>query len=215
MPWSRSAATIRSRPRTSSRCFRTTCRPKSGGSRWSTFPRPSTTTTGASISRSATSRRSRPWPSEIRNLLADAEATRALLHRRVHGPERGWLAYGAAIAGEASLVLSVEDIDEKLSTEETLTDPKTGVTSTRKIMNIDKLVDVIVKAMLAREADGKEFGVIVLAEGLAQFLRLVVPGRRQVRRARPHLAGLRPTWRGRWSRRSRRNTRSGPARSGG
>ena len=37
-------------------------------------------------------------------------------------------------------------------------------------MNIDKLVDVIVKAMLAREADGKEFGVIVLAEGLAQFL---------------------------------------------
>jgi ATP-dependent phosphofructokinase / diphosphate-dependent phosphofructokinase len=86
------------------------------------------------------------------------------------GRSAGWLAYGAAIAGEASLALSVEDIDEKMSAEETLTDPKTGVTSTRKIMNIDRLVGVIVTAMLAREADGKQFGVIVLAEGMAQFL---------------------------------------------
>jgi 6-phosphofructokinase 1 len=108
--------------------------------------------------------------SEIRNLLADAEATRGYFIAECMGRSAGWLAYGAAIAGEASLALSVEDINKELSTEETLTDPKTGVTSTRKIMDIDKVVDVMVKAMLAREAEGKEFGVIVIAEGLAQFL---------------------------------------------
>jgi 6-phosphofructokinase 1 len=107
---------------------------------------------------------------EIRNLLADAEATRAYFIAECMGRSAGWLAYGAAIAGEASLALSVEDIDERMSAEETITDPKTGVASTRKIMNIDRLVDVIVNTMLAREADGKQFGVIVLAEGLARFL---------------------------------------------
>ncbi|QEH38118.1 6-phosphofructokinase 1 [Aquisphaera giovannonii] len=107
---------------------------------------------------------------EIRNLLADAEATRGYFIAECMGRSAGWLAYGAAIAGEASLVLSVEDVEEKFGAEETLTDPKTGVTSTRKIMNIDKVVDVIVKLMTAREAAGKEFGVVVLAEGLAQYL---------------------------------------------
>ena len=107
---------------------------------------------------------------EIRNLLADAEATRGYFIAECMGRSAGWLAYGAAIAGEASLALSVEDIAKELSTEETLTDPKTGVTSSRKIMDIEKVVDLIVKAMLAREAEGKQFGVIVIAEGMAQYL---------------------------------------------
>jgi len=107
---------------------------------------------------------------EIRNLLADAEATRSYYIAECMGRSAGWLAYGAAIAGEASLALSVEDIDQGLSAEETLTDPRTGVTSTRKIMDVAKLVDLMVRAMLAREAEGKEFGVIVVAEGLAQYL---------------------------------------------
>ena len=108
--------------------------------------------------------------SEIRNLLADAEATRSYFIAECMGRSAGWLAYGAAIAGEASLVISVEDIDDKLKSEETLTDPKTGQKSTRKIMDVPKLVNVIVRAMLVREALGKEFGVIVLAEGLGSFL---------------------------------------------
>jgi 6-phosphofructokinase 1 len=108
--------------------------------------------------------------SEIRNLLADAEATRGYFIAECMGRSAGWLAYGAAIAGEASLALSVEDLDEKLCTAETLTDPKTGVTETRKIMDIGKVVDVILTAILAREAEGKQFGVIVVAEGLAQYL---------------------------------------------
>jgi ATP-dependent phosphofructokinase / diphosphate-dependent phosphofructokinase len=107
---------------------------------------------------------------EILNLLADAESTRAYFIAECMGRSAGWLAYGAAIAGEASLVLSVEDIGDELSAEETLTDPKTGVISTRKIMHVDKVVDLIITAMLSREQEGKEFGVIVLAEGLAQFL---------------------------------------------
>jgi 6-phosphofructokinase 1 len=108
--------------------------------------------------------------SEILNLLADGEATRGYFIAECMGRSAGWLAYGAAIAGEASLALSVEDLDDNLCKEETLTDPKTGVTSTRRIMDVSKVVDVIITAMLAREGEGKHFGVIVLAEGLAQFL---------------------------------------------
>ena len=37
-------------------------------------------------------------------------------------------------------------------------------------MNIDKIVDMIVRVMIAREREGKEFGTIVLAEGLAQSM---------------------------------------------
>ena len=37
-------------------------------------------------------------------------------------------------------------------------------------MNVEKVIDHIIKVMLAREAEGKEFGVIILAEGLAEML---------------------------------------------
>ena len=51
---------------------------------------------------------------EIRNLLADAEATRSYYIAECMGRSAGWLAYGAAIAGEGSLTLSVEDIPQGL-----------------------------------------------------------------------------------------------------
>jgi ATP-dependent phosphofructokinase / diphosphate-dependent phosphofructokinase len=108
--------------------------------------------------------------SEIRNLLADAEAGRMYFLVETMGRSAGWLAYGASVAGEASKVISVEDLDDELMTEETLTDPKSGHTTTRKVMNADKLIGQIVHVMLAREQEGKEFGAIVLAEGLAQYL---------------------------------------------
>jgi 6-phosphofructokinase 1 len=107
---------------------------------------------------------------EIRNLLADAEAGRMYFLVETMGRSAGWLAYGAAIAGEASLVLSVEDLTDDLMTDETLTDPKTGTTTKRRIMIIEKIVDTIVHVMIARESEGKEFGAIVLAEGLAQYM---------------------------------------------
>ena len=108
--------------------------------------------------------------SEIRNLLADAEAGRMYFLVETMGRSAGWLAYGAAIAGEASLVISIEDLTDEYMTEESITDPRTGSTTRRRIMNTDKMVELIVRAVIAREREGKEFGVIVLAEGLAQYM---------------------------------------------
>ncbi|HAY78526.1 MAG TPA: 6-phosphofructokinase [Planctomycetaceae bacterium] len=107
---------------------------------------------------------------EIRNLIHDAEAGRAYFLAEAMGRSAGWLAYSAAIAGEASLVMSVEDIVDNFAAEEEYTNSKTGETTLRKIMNIDAVVDKVVRLMVKREEKGKEFGVIVFAEGLAEFL---------------------------------------------
>jgi 6-phosphofructokinase 1 len=108
---------------------------------------------------------------EIRNLLADAEANRSYFLTETMGRSAGWLAYGASIAGEASLVISVEDITGKYLAEEQVVDPATGVSRTRSVMNIEQVVRRIVATMRTREeVERKEFGVIILAEGLAEFL---------------------------------------------
>lgn len=106
---------------------------------------------------------------ELRNLIYDAEVTRSYFIAETMGRSAGWLAYGAAIAGEASFVVSVEDIVGEFRTEETISNAD-GQTITRPIMDVQKIVNRIVKTMLARERDGKEYGVIVLAEGLAEYL---------------------------------------------
>ncbi len=108
--------------------------------------------------------------SELRNLIFDAEASGAYFMCELMGRSAGWLAYGAAIAGEASLVISVEDIYGDFESEEEYVDPQTGEKRKRRIMNIERLVGYMVKAMLVREREGKDFGVIVIAEGLAELL---------------------------------------------
>ena len=107
---------------------------------------------------------------EIRNLLADAEATQGYYLVETMGRSAGWLAYGAAIAGEASLVMSVEDVIGDARLDEDVIDPKSGDASTRPIMNIENVVGQIVDTMKARDQEGKSFGVVVIAEGLAEFL---------------------------------------------
>lgn len=107
---------------------------------------------------------------EVRNLLYDAEASKAYFLAETMGRSAGWLAYGTAIAGEASLVISVEDVRGEFRDEETCTNPKTGEQEVRTIMKVDRIVNRIVRTMMARERDGKDFGVIVMAEGLAEFL---------------------------------------------
>ncbi len=107
---------------------------------------------------------------EIRNLLADAEAVQGYYLVETMGRSAGWLAYGAAISGEASLVMSVEDISGKYRQTEETTDSKTGERKTRDIMNIENVVGRIVDTMKARIHEAKPFGVIVLAEGLAEYL---------------------------------------------
>jgi 6-phosphofructokinase 1 len=107
---------------------------------------------------------------EVRNLIADAEANRAYFLVESMGRSAGWLAYGVAIAGEASLVISVEDIEGAYAVEEDTTDPKSGEIFKRKVMNLEKVIKRIVLTMTTREREGKEYGVIVIAEGLAELL---------------------------------------------
>ncbi|NOY41734.1 MAG: 6-phosphofructokinase [Planctomycetes bacterium] len=107
---------------------------------------------------------------EVRNLLADAEANRSYFLAESMGRSAGWLAYGVAIAGEASLVISVEDIVGSYETTEEKVDPGTGEKTTRKVMNMQEVIPRIVATMTTREREGKEYGVIVIAEGLAEFL---------------------------------------------
>ena len=103
---------------------------------------------------------------EIRNLNYDASAGKSYFLCEAMGRSAGWLAYGAAIAGEGSLVMSVEDVTGELADEEI--DPETG--KNRKIMVLDKVVSKMVDMMVAREREGREYGTIVVAEGLAEFL---------------------------------------------
>ena len=107
---------------------------------------------------------------EIRNLLYDAEASKAYFLTETMGRSAGWLSYGAAIAGEASLVISVEDIIGSYRLSETYADEATGRSETREVMDVDRVISRIVKTMTARDTEGKHFGVIVLAEGLAELL---------------------------------------------
>jgi 6-phosphofructokinase 1 len=108
--------------------------------------------------------------SEMRNLNHDASAGQAYFLCETMGRSAGWLAYGAAIAGEASMVLSVEDIIGGMRDEETVVDPVTKESKKRTIMNMDKVVDRMVKTMERRDREGRSYGVIVVAEGLVEYL---------------------------------------------
>jgi 6-phosphofructokinase 1 len=72
------------------------------------------------------------------------------------GRKAGWLSYGVAIAGEANLVLAVEDVQGPLANGDHL--------------SLDALVDRIVELIVTREKRGKHYGTIVLAEGLSEML---------------------------------------------
>ncbi len=107
---------------------------------------------------------------EIRNLNRDAAAGQAYYLCEAMGRAAGWLAYGAAIAGEAASVMSVEDVTGPLRGQESVTDPSTGQSRTRPIMNVDMVVEHIVDVMVSREKQNVNSGVIVVAEGLAEYL---------------------------------------------
>jgi 6-phosphofructokinase 1 len=114
---------------------------------------------------------------EIRNLRTDAQANNSYFVVQSMGRKADWLSYGAAVAGEASLVLSLEDISDELWTSEDTIDPKTGDTilddgkpRPRRVFDVGRVVDCVVDTMLARERQGKQYGVILVAEGLAEHL---------------------------------------------
>lgn len=116
---------------------------------------------------------------EVRNLLADSRSTGTYYVAQVMGRAAGWLAYGAAIAGEASLVIGLEDIPDEWKSTEVAVDPKTGQPRldpqthqplSRPVFDVQPIVARIVDLILAREKEGLRYGVIVLAEGMAEFL---------------------------------------------
>lgn len=100
------------------------------------------------------------------NLKADAIATSSYYVVETMGRSAGWVAYGVAIAGEANLVVGVEDIDESLSMNEATEDGRT-----ERKLDVAKLVDRIVDLILQREEKRRQhYGTIVVAEGLGALL---------------------------------------------
>ncbi|TLM77518.1 MAG: 6-phosphofructokinase [Actinobacteria bacterium] len=87
---------------------------------------------------------------EIRNIGADARSTKAWYVLEIMGRKAGWLTYASGIAGEATRMLSREDFDD--------------------VFDRDAVAAEMVDLMLARAADGREHGVICIAEGLAELL---------------------------------------------
>ncbi len=85
------------------------------------------------------------------NLKADAESTGSYFIVELMGRKAGWLTYAAGIAGEAVMMISGEDIDDE-------------------VLDIDRLAARIVDTMLLREKNDKYYGVICVAEGLADRL---------------------------------------------
>ena len=107
---------------------------------------------------------------ELLNLRADAMATGSYFVVETMGRKAGWLAYGVAIAGEAHLVVGVEDVVGDLAVEEQVVDPATGATRREVRLSLERLADRIVDLILVRERRGKAYGTVVLAEGLAEML---------------------------------------------
>jgi len=117
---------------------------------------------------------------QIRNLVADSEATGACYIAQLMGRKAAWLAYGASIAGEGSMVIGLEDIHPSWYGTEPTLDPESGKEIMgadgkplmRQVFDVQKIVNRCVDVMQAREAEGKTSFVGIISEGLAEYLPL-------------------------------------------
>jgi 6-phosphofructokinase 1 len=107
---------------------------------------------------------------ELRNLRADAMATQSYFIAETMGRRAGWLAYGVALAGEAHLVVGVEDVVGDLAVTRIVLDAHADQPRQETRLDVDALARRIVDLILVREARGKRYGTVVLAEGLAELL---------------------------------------------
>lgn len=106
----------------------------------------------------------------LENLRADAIATGSYFIVETMGRKAGWLAYGVAVAGEANLVIGVEDVAQCYGKTEEVTCPLTGKPRKELRLDVDALADHIVDVIISRERRDKHYGTIVLAEGLSELL---------------------------------------------
>ena len=74
------------------------------------------------------------------------------------GRKSGWLSYGVAIAGEAHMVVGVEDIVDNLLMEEDVLNEQ-GAIESQTFLSLDALVDRVVRLMIQRQNQGKGYGV--------------------------------------------------------
>ncbi len=85
------------------------------------------------------------------SLKADSESTNSYFLAEMMGRKAGWITYAAGLAGEAVMMISTEDIEDD-------------------IMDLDRVASDIVDKILEREKHKKFYGVICIAEGLADKL---------------------------------------------
>jgi len=85
------------------------------------------------------------------NLKYDAQATDSYYFVELMGRKAGWITYAAGIAAESILMISAEDITEK-------------------ILDVDGLADKLSDAIIEREKDHRPYGVVAISEGLADKL---------------------------------------------
>ncbi len=88
---------------------------------------------------------------EIRNLSADAKSTKVWYVLELMGRKAGWLTYAAGIAGEATRMISVEDLGGGE-------------------FDVVAAAEDLAELMDARNMDGRCYGIVCVAEGLADHL---------------------------------------------
>jgi ATP-dependent phosphofructokinase / diphosphate-dependent phosphofructokinase len=87
----------------------------------------------------------------ILSLRADSESTNSYFVVELMGRKAGWITYASGIAGEAVSMISSEDIEGE-------------------VLDVDQLADKIVNTIIGREKRNKFYGVICIAESLADKL---------------------------------------------
>ena len=107
---------------------------------------------------------------EVKNLRADAESSHRYFIAQAMGRKAGWLSYGVGIAGEANMIFSVEDVTPDMLFDDEVV-AEDGRKHKERRLRLELLVGKIADLMIWREEkEGKKFGTVVLAEGLAELL---------------------------------------------
>lgn len=92
---------------------------------------------------------------EVRNINADIKSSDGWFILELMGRQSGWLTYAAGIAGEATKMISVEDLTPGVHLD------------SENNLKIEVLADEIIDLIEERQRHGKPYGIVCVAEGLA------------------------------------------------